>query len=332
MAEPSGRSYISAGDLEKYSYCPMSWWLSKKYDAQDTTTRKGIEEHEKLGETLWRIDSGERSAKESERMVFWYAVIASLIAIIGLEVTPLENAVSVGEILGVIALIWLLAAAFFLYRASRSTVQGRILDYEKIILVFAIVAVIVAINAVAFIWEDYALARVLELVAIVWLIAASFFLHRSLAATNIAESLRNEFRVKGKIEYIDVDEAKVFKSAEHGLSGRPDYVIKLGDNLIPVEEKKGRTPQGPLFSHILQVAAYCLLIEDTFGKAPPYGLLKYPEREDEVEYNEDLKKVLVEKLSEMREIMKTGEAHRNHDRPGKCRHCSRKDVCPERLD
>mgnify|MGYP001095689750 CR=1 FL=1 len=331
MAERPGRSYISAGDLEKYSYCPMSWWLSKKYDTQDTTTRKGIEEHEKLGETLWRIDSGERSARESERLVFWYAVVATLIATAGLELMPFDEAVSFGEILGVVALIWILAAVFFLYKASRSKVESKVLDYERLILVFAIVAAIVAVNAVALLEENVALAQVLELVAIVWLIAASFFLRRSLTATNIAASLRNEFRVKGKIEYIDMDESKVFKSDAYGLSGRPDYVIKLADNLIPVEEKKGRTPQGPLFSHILQVAAYCLLIEDTMGKAPPYGLLKYPEREDEVEYNEDLKKVLVEKLGEMREIIRTGEAHRNHDRPGKCRNCSRKDVCPERL-
>ena len=332
MAEPPGRGYISAGDLEKYSYCPMSWWLSKKHDVQDTTTRKGIEEHEKLGETLWRIDSGERSAKESERLVFWYAVVASLIAVMGLELMPFEEAVSFSEILGAVALIWILAAAFFLYKASRSKVEGKILDYEKLILIFAIVAAIVAVNAVAFLQENVALAQVLELVAIVWLIAASFFLRRSLAATNIAESLRHEFRVKGKIEYIDMDESKVFKSERYGLSGRPDYVIKLADNIIPVEEKRGRTPQGPLFSHTLQVAAYCLLIEETMGKAPPYGLLKYPEREDQVEYNEDLKRLLVDKLAEMEAIMKTGEAHRNHDRPGKCRHCSRKDVCPERLE
>ncbi|MEW5748871.1 MAG: CRISPR-associated protein Cas4 [Candidatus Thermoplasmatota archaeon] len=332
MAEPSGRGYISAGDLEKYSYCPMSWWLSKKHDVQDTTTRKGIEEHERLGETLWRIDSGERSAKESERLVFWYAVVASLIAIMGLELMPFEESVSFGEILGAVALIWVLAAAFFLYKASRSTVESKILDYEKLILTFAIVAAIVAVNAIVFLQEDPVLAQVLEIMAIIWLMAATFFLRRSLSATSIAESLRHEFRVKGKIEYIDMDESKVFKSERYGLSGRPDYVIKLADNIIPVEEKRGRTPQGPLFSHTLQVAAYCLLIEETMGKAPPYGLLKYPEREDQVEYNEDLRKLLVDKLAEMRAIVQTGEAHRNHDRPGKCRHCSRKDVCPERLE
>jgi len=332
MAEPKGASYISAGDLEKFSYCPLSWWLSRKYDTQDRTTRKGIEEHEKLGETLWRIDSGEKTAKESERLVFWYAVVATLIAIMGLELMPFEEAVSVGEILGAVALIWVLAAAFFLYKASRSTMQSKVLDYEKIILIFAIVAVVIAINAVAFMQSNFALAQVMELVAILWLIGASFFLYRSLMSTSIASLLRDEFRVKGKIEYIDIDESKVFKSERYGLSGRPDYVIKLAENIIPVEEKKGRTPQGPLFSHILQVAAYCLLIEETMGKAPPYGLLKYPEREDEVEYNDDMKKVLLEKLDEMRGIMRSGDAHRNHDRPGKCRNCSRRDLCPEKIE
>jgi CRISPR-associated exonuclease Cas4 len=331
MAEPNVGGHISAGDLEKYSYCPLSWWLSKKYETQDRATRKGIKEHEKLGETLWKIDWGEKTAKESERLVFWYAVVATLTAIIGLELLHFEEAVSVSEILGVVALIWVLAAAFFLYKASRSTIQSKVLDYERIILIFAIVAVVVAINAVAFLQDNFALAQVMELIAIIWLIGASFFLYRSLMSTDIVSRLRDEFRVKGKIEYIDMDESKVFKSDRYGLSGRPDYVIKLADNIIPVEEKRGRTPQGPLFSHVLQVAAYCLLIEDTMGKAPPYGLLKYPEREDEVEYNEDLKKVLVEKLEEMRTIARTGDAHRNHDRPGKCRNCSRKDVCPEKL-
>lgn len=324
-------NYISAGDLEKFSYCPLSWSLSKKYDAQDQTTRKGIEEHEKLGETLWKIDAGERKAREAERMVFWYAIVATLIAITGLELMPFDEAISLSEILGSVALIWVLAATFFLYKASRPSIQGKVVDYERIILIFAIVAAVMAINAVAFLQEDEVLAQVLELIAVAWLMAASFFLYRSLMSTKIAAALREEFRVKGKIEYIDMDESKVFKSERYGLSGRPDYVIRLAENIIPVEEKKGRTPQGPLFSHILQVAAYCLLIEDTMGKAPPYGLLKYPDREDQIEYNEDLKKVLVDKIDEIREATRSGDVHRNHDRPGKCIHCSRRDVCPEKL-
>lgn len=326
---PSG--LISAGDIEKFSYCPLSWWLSDEHEGESEELARGISGHEELGRTLWKIDSTEKAARESERLVFWWAIVATLIAVLGLELLPLENALEFSQVLGIVALIWVLAASFFLYKASKAKMHSKVIDYEKIITIFAIVAVVVAANAVAFSVTDLRLAIALESVAVIWLMGATFFMYRTLRSTEAAESLRREFRVKGKIEYIDMDEAKAYKSEKYGLTGRPDYVIKLGDNLIPVEEKKGRTPRGPLFSHILQVAAYCLLLEEATGRAPPYGLLKYPEHEHEIEYNEDLKKVLLAKLDEMRRMMATGEAHRNHNRPGKCLHCSRNSVCPERL-
>ncbi len=175
------------------------------------------------------------------------------------------------------------------------------------------------------------LLEAVEVMALVWLVGASYFLYRTMRSTEIIEALRKEYRVRGEIEYIDIDDSKVFKSERYGLSGRPDYVIKLEAGLIPVEEKKGRTPRGPLFSHIIQVAAYCMLIEDVTGNAPPYGLLKYPEHDHEIEYNEDLKALVLEKLAEMRRLLETEECHRNHERPGKCVSCSRREVCPERL-
>ena len=36
-------------------------------------------------------------------------------------------------------------------------------------------------------------------------------------------------------------------------------------------------------------------------------------------------------VDDMKNIMKNGEAHRNHKRPRKCAHCSRREGCPERL-
>jgi len=323
--------FISAGDIEKYSYCPLSWWLSIEHDQASAALTEGVKSHDRLGKSLWKIDSGEKAARESERLVFWWAIVATVLAVVGLELLPLENADTISVILTVVALIWILAALFFLYKAAKSSIEGKVLSYEKIILVFAIAAVIIAANAVAFIVEDPGLARVVEALAIVWLAGASYFLYRSLRETEIAESLRREFRVKGKIEYIDVDDAKVFRSEKHGLSGAPDYVIKLGEHTIPVEEKTGRTPKGPLFSHILQVAAYCLLIEESTSKAPPYGIIKYPEHEHEIEYNQDLKNMLLQKTAEMRELLRTGNVHRNHNRPGKCVSCSRRESCSEKL-
>ena len=330
MAKTPAR-FISAGDLEKYIYCPLSWWQSSEREGDSDNLIKGIEEHERLGKSLWKIEATEMSASQSERLVFWWAVVATVVAITGLELLPFAQATEISEVLGVVALIWILAASYFLYKATRSKLQSLTMNYEKIIIVFAIAAIIIATNAVAFSITDPKLAVSLEAVAVAWLMGASYFMYKTLRSTEIIDSLRREFRVKGKIEYIDMKGARAFKSEKYGLIGRPDYVIKLEDKLIPVEEKKGRTPQGPLFSHILQIAAYCLLIEEETGKTPPYGLLKYPEHEHEIEYNEDLKKVLLQKLDEMREIMRTGEAHRNHSRPGKCASCSRNEGCPEKL-
>lgn len=331
MAGSEGGVMVSAGDLEKFSYCPLSWWLSTEHEVNDEATSKGITEHERLGRSLWKIDTGEKAARQSETLVLWYAIVATVIAILGLELLPFENAVSISRILGVVALIWILAATFFLYKATKAKIESTVMAYEKIIVLFAIVSSIIAVNAVAFLIADYRLAEVLELISLVWLIAASYFLYRSLKSTSIVESLRKEFRVDGKIEYIDVDDSKMFISKKHGLQGRPDYVIKVGEHLIPVEEKKGRTPHGPLYSHTVQVSAYCMLIEDTTGKAPPYGLLKYPEAEHQVEYNDDMRRTLLAKLEEMRKVKREGKAHRDHSRPGKCRSCSRRNVCPERL-
>src|SRR4030067_808700 len=274
--------YISASDVEKYSYCPLSWWLSAEYDGESEGIALGVKGHEKLGKLLWDIDAKEKAAREAEKLVFWWAIAATLTAVIGLEVMPLENAFTLSQVLGVVSLIWVLASLFFLYKATTPKVHGKSVEYEKLMLVFAIIAVIVAISAVAFLITNVRMAEVLEAVALVWLVGASFFLYRSLRSTEIVESLRREFRVTGKIEYIDFDSSKVFQSDKHGLSGRPAYVIKIENNLITVEEKTGRTPQGPLFSHILQVAAYCLLIEETEVKAHPYGLLKYPQHEPRI--------------------------------------------------
>lgn len=323
--------YVSAGDLEKFSYCPLSWWLSRTHKSRGKELAKGIRGHEELGRSLWQIDAEEKSASQSETLVFWYAVTATIIAVLGLELVFEDDSMHLGEIMGVVALIWVLAASFFLFKATKSTIKSMTVVYEKIVLIFAIVAVVIAVNAVGFIMQDSKLAQALEFIALLWLMAASYFLYRSLKSADIAQLLRKEFRIKGKIEYIDMGDSKVFMSEEHGISGRPDYVIKLGDHLIPVEVKKGRTPQGPLFSHIVQVAAYCLLIEDATGIRPPYGIVKYPEQEHEIEYNDDMKKVLLEKVQEIKRALSEGGAHRNHNRQGKCRSCSRRNICPERL-
>src|SRR5512136_1315330 len=49
----------------------------------------------------------------------------------------------------------------------------------------------------------------------------------------------------------------------HRLSGKPDYLVRSRRELIPVEVKSSRAPaNGPREGHVLQLAAYCLLVAE----------------------------------------------------------------------
>ena len=137
--------------------------------------------------------------------------------------------------------------------------------------------------------------------------------------------------IDGNIRYVDSGDAPLLRSEKYGLSGRPDYVIEANGELIPVEIKTGRKPRGPLFSHVLQVAAYGMIVEDVMGKPVSHGVLRYGDEEHEIELDQDLRNLVLSKLEEMHKKELTGKVHRNHNRPGKCRSCSRRDLCPERL-
>jgi len=121
------------------------------------------------------------------------------------------------------------------------------------------------------------------------------------------------------------------------LVGRPDYLIEAEGGVVPVEVKSTACPAGgrPYDSHLAQLAAYCLLVEDVLGASVPYGLVKYRDREVRVEYTEELREYGLSLLEGMRrdaEASAAGEeVHRSHDDPRRCAGCSMRDVCTESL-
>jgi len=328
--------YISAGDLEKYGYCPLSWWLSLKYPDRDEGLDEGIAAHQAIGSDIADIRTKEGRSRTSEKAVLWFAMIATIIAMTGMTFLPeFSLKEDIGQILGILALIWLLAASFFLYRAETIHGAGSKLTYTRLMVGFAMVAMLISINAVAFILPpDSILSIILEIAALVWLVGAAYFLYRALTALNKAAKLRELRNVAtGEIEYVDVDADKprLLRSERYMLTGRPDFILEQNGIYIPVEVKTGRSPKGPFFSHVLQIGAYCMVVADSYGKAPPYGIVRYESGDHRVEYTPKLRKLVLEKLEEMHEARKKGEAHRNHNRDGKCYNCSRRQVCPERL-
>ncbi|HEX8354126.1 MAG TPA: PD-(D/E)XK nuclease family protein [Pyrinomonadaceae bacterium] len=123
-----------------------------------------------------------------------------------------------------------------------------------------------------------------------------------------------------------------------GLVGRPDYLIEEADGrVVPVEVKSAACPAGgrPYASHVAQLAAYCLLVEDVLGASVPYGVVKYRDREVRVEYTAELREhalALIDRMEQDMNVAADGdEVHRSHDDPRRCAACSLRDVCTESL-
>jgi CRISPR-associated exonuclease Cas4 len=116
-----------------------------------------------------------------------------------------------------------------------------------------------------------------------------------------------------------------------GLTGNPDYLVERDGQIIPVEVKSGRTPEAPYDSHIFQVAAYCLLVEKTYGKRPPYGIIHYPRRDFAVDYTTQLESALLEQLAEIRRDEVRRDVPRSHEEAARCRTCGFRKVCDQRL-
>lgn len=115
------------------------------------------------------------------------------------------------------------------------------------------------------------------------------------------------------------------------LTGKPDYLVEQNGKIIPVEVKSGRAPQHPYDSHIYQLASYCLLVEKTYGKRPPYGIIHYPDRDFAIDYTPELENALLEILAEMRRDERREDVARSHESRARCAGCGYRPDCEESL-
>jgi CRISPR-associated exonuclease Cas4 len=116
-----------------------------------------------------------------------------------------------------------------------------------------------------------------------------------------------------------------------GLTGRPDYLVKQGNQLIPVEVKTRRVNDVPYDSHIIQLAAYCRLVERHYGQRPAYGILHYANRTFAINYTPELEANLNEALKKMRDADQRKDVLRSHESPARCRACGYRLVCDQSL-
>lgn len=122
-------------------------------------------------------------------------------------------------------------------------------------------------------------------------------------------------------------------SRRYRLTGKPDYLVRVDDGVAPVELKSSRSPSSgqPYDSHLFQLAAYCLLVEDVCRVSVPYGVVRYEDRSIRVDYTPSLRASLLALLDEMRTAKRDEECHIDHNQPGKCQSCGFRSGCGENL-
>ena len=367
--------HVSASDVERFVYCPMSWRLSQEgVPAKGEEVRRGIEEHERLHMMIVeRNQAREQFTKNLVIWSWWFSVVLTLAADTAAFYFVQDGTIddqiakSIGAYLVLLALVWLVLAIALLFLPWRKWIgwDEEVIDAPKALseiedplhplsktwrlsqqgwftfgrpealIMFAAVALSLHGIALNFADNRSIATFALLVIALVWTLLANTRLHAALRANQNIEKKSEEIGMDGlgEIHYSDGGGAFLLEDPESGLRGRPDQITKIGDDLIPVEFKSGKTPKNPHKSHRAQVLAYLQLITAVTGKPPPFGLLRYgSDSVYSIEWNTATKQEMKEIMINIQHTIVNGGAKRNHERPGKCANCSRREVCPDRID
>jgi len=112
------------------------------------------------------------------------------------------------------------------------------------------------------------------------------------------------------------------------LAGKPDAVIMRDGECIPVEIKVREPPKSPFESHIMQLAAYCLLLEEN-GYRVTRGIILYrgkrAQREFTIDYSAELKARLILAVDDIRNLKSMPPRIVGR----RCEFCSVREQCEE---
>lgn len=127
------------------------------------------------------------------------------------------------------------------------------------------------------------------------------------------------------IDSIKKGNKELLSATSAPLFGKPDYLIKQKDFIIPIEKKTGKTPDVPYKNHIAQVIAYCFLTEEHYGIRPPHGVIQYPNDTFVVEYENGAEHHLKSLIQEILFKKKNGRLY--IDKLSVCRNCREEKKC-----
>lgn len=136
----------------------------------------------------------------------------------------------------------------------------------------------------------------------------------------------------GRLIYTDESGGKLLVADKYNLQGKPDFIFQtfVRRKLIPYEIKSGMCKETmPHEGDLMQLVAYFLIIEEVYGKKPPYGKLVYQNKTFKVYNTYGLRLTLKQTLREMNKMLAVGHCNMEPS-PSftKCRNCvCQKTVC-----
>ena len=363
---------VSASDLERFMYCPLSWQLAKEgATGKGEAVEGGVEKHKEIHDEM--NDFQEALIRMRRSLLvwsWWFGIIIAFtidafafLYIDDVVNSPLEFAkiLSMWSVSCLIASILSIALPWRNWlRFERSMKEIREIKNRfestgleptwspigflggwfsagKTEAGLLLATIVIGVHSIALVAaEDRSQAGfVLMVIAFIWTFLATWQLQHSLRAENQMIASREKAGLDEGTEllYSDDDRSSdLLMDNESGLRGRPDQIVIIDGEFIPVEQKTGKVPKKPHQSHRLQLLAYISLVETSTTKSPPYGVLRYGNEDiHQVYWDEHAKQHLRESIIEVQRLMVEGGAQRNHEREGKCRSCSRRYACSDSL-
>ena len=363
---------VSASDLERFVYCPLSWQLAKEgASGLGEAVEEGVVRHKEIHNEMSEYQEALIRMRRSLMIWSWWFGIIIAFAIDAIAFVYIDDMVNAplefAKVLSMWSLSCLLAAIFSIalpwrnwFKIERSMKEIRDIKHRfastgleptwspigflggwfsagKTEAGLLLATIVIGIHAIALVAaEDRSQAGfILIVIAFIWTFFATWQLQRSLRAENEMIVRREKAGLEEGTELAYSDDEKtsdLLIDDASGLRGRPDQIVIIDGEFIPVEQKTGKIPKKPHQSHRLQLLAYISLVETSTGKSPSYGILRYGEDDvHQVFWDKHAKQLLRNSIIEVQRLMVEGGAKRNHEREGKCRNCSRRYACSESL-
>ncbi len=362
---------VSASDIERHSYCPLSWELSKKgKSGQGEAVELGKAKHAEIHQRVSEFKSKQILFKRHMIIWTWWFTVMIALLIDSIAFLTIDDIIiypkDVAKYLALWSLSVLLMALIAVYLPWREWFginktlkqeknefikQTKIIEPEweiegfeggwfeagKVEISLLFLAILLGIHSVALNGAENRKQAgfILIITAMVWTLAASWQLQRALISENQSELARKDVGLTegSQIAYSDDDDtAGLLIDNRTGIRGRPDQIVVIDGEFIPIEQKTGRIPKKPHKSHKMQLLAYIHLVEINTKRKTPYGILRYGNEDiHQIHWDKNSKTELYEEVQEIQRLMVYGGAERNHNRVGKCKNCSRKYACSSSL-